>query len=129
MEEYDKIISTSSTGEIKAIDSATFDEIYSDKSDEIASCTEFAERLRLTADLAYFCMECHEESRAVGLCRDMLRFGGCSAYEHDPSSAAAGHALRAYKLLQKLTHSDDEYVWETASQALSDYRDYFTKKK
>ena len=128
MKSIEKVISTDSSGEIKGISPSEFESIYSDKSYDIDECADRSERLLMMVELADFCVECGEERKAVDLYRDMLRFGGCSAYERDKSSILGRQALHAYEALRRLASSDDEFVWEQASQALSDIRPTFTKE-
>ena len=111
MEHIEKVISTSSSGEIKAISSNYFDKIFFDKSADIESCADRDEKLRLMVELADFCIECSEEREAVGLYRDM------------------GLAVHAYEALKKLASSDDEFVWEESSQALSSVRPTFVEEQ
>jgi len=129
MEHIEKVISTSSSGEIKAISSNEFDTIFFDMSADIESCADRDEKLRLMVELADFCIECSEEREAVSLYFDMLRFGGCSAYTRDKSSPLAGLAVHAYEALKKLASSDDEFVWEECSQALASVRPTFVEER
>ena len=54
MEEYEKIISANSSGEINAIDYYTFEYIYDQKIDDIKSCDDHEERFRLMVELAVY---------------------------------------------------------------------------
>ena len=128
MGKIEKIISTAPSGEITDISEYTFIDIFEKKSAAIDECNDRIERSRRMLELADFCVECKKERKAIPYYFDILRFGGCSAYEKDPNSEQGHYALRAYKALQHLTHSDDDFIWEEATQLLSDVRMYFEEK-
>ena len=123
--DMEKVISVDGAGHFKDINDEAYERTRSELMDEVTACEDRTERRRLMLKLADFSMECHHESDALDVYFNLLRFGGCSAYEKDPQSVDAAYALKAYRAMQALSHSSDEYISEMASQLLSDVRKSF----
>ena len=82
------------------------------------------EALKATLRLADFCADTGMEQEAVDLYRQVLYHTACNK---ETATAPTDLSLEAYDGLSRLANSGDDYVWESVTALLEDYR-YLTEE-
>lgn len=117
----EKIISVNANGDICFEDEALLREYVAEESSRIAKCTVGSERRMRWLRLALQCERQGLEREAADCYREVL-WGVAQLKKRTEEYDVC---RQAYDGLSRLYHSADEYVWETASQALNEANDLF----
>ena len=118
----EKIISVGADGDICFEDEVLLREYVAEETHRIVKCTAVIERRMRWLRLALLCERQGLEREAVDCFRDAL--WGVVQLKKGTEEYDICH--QAYNGLSRLHNSKDEYVWETASQAIYDVKDLFT---
>lgn len=121
MEMTNRIISVEPQGEATYTDKALLQELIEAEKQLIGRLNDPTERRRSLLHLALQCEEYGLECDAVDLFSNVLWGVTCL----DKHSEDYAFCRQAYDGLSRLWNSADEYVWETASQVLSEARELF----
>lgn len=116
-----KIISVNADGDICFGDEVLLREYVAGEMHKIAKCTVVGERRARCLHLALLCERQGLEREAVDCFRDAL----CGVMQLKKGTQEYDICRQAYDGLSRLYNSVDEYVWETASQAINEAKDLF----
>ena len=105
--------------------SDALNEIRWEALDEIESIDDGVGRLRMYLQYADFCNETFLDEEARDYYELVLEETVCNGVIVEKYRELAEYAYRKYA---GLTSSDDDYVWETVSQRIEQYRHLFEKK-
>lgn len=119
----EKIMSVNTNGDIICFeDEALLHKYVAEETHNILNSTDVNKRRMRWLHLALLCERQGLERDAVDCFRDAL--GGVVQFKKGTEEYDICH--QAYDGLSRLYNSEDEYVWETASQAMYDVKDLFT---
>lgn len=118
----EKIISVNTEGDIRFEDNELLREYVAEEKRKIEKCAVAGERRMRWLRLALLCERQGLEREAVDCFSDVL----WGVVQLKKRTEDYDICQQAYNGLCRLHSSKDEYVWETASQAISEAKDLFT---
>ena len=119
MTRYTKVISVDKNANLTYADSDTQQDLIAHKQQAIAACRDKTRRQQMEYDLAQMLISMGNERDATDALCHVVESASpkeLSVCEQDGNTSPVA---KAFCTLRNLACSHDEYVWETASQAVS----------
>lgn len=116
-----RIISVNTDGDMVFDDEVLLRDYVAEETDKIKRCADVSERRKQWLRLAMMCERHGAEREAVDCFRDVL--DGVVKLRKGTEEYCI--CRQAYDGLSRLYNSKDDYVWETASQAIYEVKDLF----